>query len=126
MKKELFALLTLGLLLVGSWVNVQYLEKLTDSLSENVAQAQSACSAENYSTAQTHLANALKEWLDADEYTHVFIRHSEIDTTSDAFYEALGAILTEEQGESIAALKKLSYHLDSVLSMETVTLRSVF
>ena len=75
--------------------------------------------------ARQELQLALEIWLDADGYTHVFIRHAEIDSTSVAFYEALTALAGGEAEEFRSACDKLRYHIDSIVSMELVTPRSV-
>jgi len=126
MKKELFAALTIVLLTAASVINILHIKKLIENIGVTVEHASAACLAEDFSSANTELNTALQTWLDADDYTHIFIRHSEIDTTTDAFYEALEAVLCEDRESASAALGKLSYHLQSILTMEYVTLRSVF
>lgn len=126
MKKELFAALTILLLIVSSIVNVIYLQKMTADMTQHITDASEACNDEDFMTAHSELTAALRIWLDADDYTHIFIRHSEIDSTSDAFYDAFDAIRCRDGGAASAALEKLSYHLTSILTMEYVTIRSVF
>ena len=50
----------------------------------------------------------------------------DIDSTSDAFYDVLSALNEEDADGAVSACEKLQYHIDSIVSMEHVTLRSVF
>ena len=74
--------------------------------------------------AREALDKALKRWLEADRYTHIFIRHAEIDATADAFYELQSQLLSGE-GDSSAAYDKLRYHLESIRQMEHPSLGSI-
>lgn len=126
MKKELLAGITLTALVVGAVANILHLKGLVAEIDAQLSVASHACSIENYDFAEQEFRNALQLWLDADDYTHIFIRHSEIDSATDAFYEALTAIVSEDQASASSAVEKLRYHLHSILTMEYVTIRSVF
>ena len=58
------------------------------------------------SRALEELDPALERWLKADSYTHIFIRHSEIDSTADAFYELREVLLAEELEGCDAGLRE--------------------
>ena len=126
MKKELIAALIILGLLVGSIVNLWYLKGLVDEISFHLAKATQACIAEDSVSADQEVNNALQIWLNADDYTHIFIRHSEIDAASDIFYDILSAINSNEHSSAQATIEQLTYHLNSIYTMELVTIRSVF
>lgn len=126
MKKELIAGSVILLLIAGAVINVLHLRALSSSLTEHIQNAQTASAEEIFDRAEKELRAALDTWLDADGYTHIFIRHSEIDSTSDAFYDALSCIAEQDGDGAVAACEKLQYHIDSIVSMEYVTLKSVF
>ena len=65
-------------------------------------------------------------WLGADGYTHIFIRHSEIDSTTDAFFELMSDVRSGDAQSASGAYEKLAAHLDSLYTMERVTLGSIF
>lgn len=126
MKKELCALGIILALIVGAAVNIFHVHALGQALTAQVTAAQSCCRREDYESAEDALRKGLDLWLSADGYTHIFIRHGEIDGTSDAFYEALAAISEQDGDGAVNACEKLQYHIDSIVSMECVTPKSVF
>lgn len=126
MKKELFAILTILLLLIGSVSSLIHLESLVSDLNTHIEYSLLYCSLDDYEAAHTEMGKALQKWNNAEGYTHIFIRHSEVDTTSDVFYDVLSAIHDREKYEAEYQLKKLKYHTESILRMERLTLRSVF
>ena len=125
MKRELAAIAILVLLIVGSWFNLCYLDSLTEGLEEKLLLSQNAAETGNMEIAEKALIDALDTWLNADGYTHIFIRHAEIDTISDAFYELYDTLLSGENDSLEAAYGKLIYHLDSVNEIEHLSLRSI-
>lgn len=126
MKKEFLAAGIILALLAGAVGNIFHIKALGQDLTAQIRTAQTCCRREDFNNAETALRKGLDLWLSADGYTHIFIRHAEIDSTSDAFYEALSAITEEDAGSAVTACEKLQYHIDSIVSMECVTLKSVF
>ena len=72
------------------------------------------------------LEAALRIWLAARDYTQIVLRHAELDTTSDAFYETLQALKGGEYRAVPAAYEQLYYHLNCITDMEHVRLGSIF
>ena len=126
MKKELCAAGLLLALLLSAFGNFFYLSALSDRIGRHLDCSAVALQAEDPDTARMEMRLALKIWLNADGYTHVFLRHSEIDSTSDAFYDVLACLQSPDTDGTAAAMEKLRYHLDSIVSMERPTLRSIF
>jgi len=124
MKKELFAIVILIGLLVGAIGNLTHLSRLTDQMNAHIMSAQNACLELQYEQAEDSLSQALDLWLNADEYTHIFIRHSEIDAATDAYYEALSA-LQDRDSSAVAMINMVQYHINGILAMERVTPKSV-
>lgn len=124
MKRELAAGALLLLLMAGAWWNIRAVDRLTGELLAGLDASQAAEEQGDHLAAQAALDKALNRWLEADSYTHIFIRHAEIDSTADAFYELQAQLLAGE-GDSSAAYDKLRYHLDSIQRMEHPSLGSV-
>ena len=124
MKRELAAGALLLLLMAGAWWNIHAVDTLTGDILAGLDTSQAAEEQGDHLTAQAALAKALNRWLEADSYTHIFIRHAEIDSTADAFYELQAQLLAGE-GDSSAAFDKLRYHLDSIQRMEHPSLGSI-
>lgn len=126
MKKELFAGLTIVLFILLSLCHIVYLNHFIGELNQHIESSAQAYTAGNYALAGHQLNLALTQWQAADAYTHVMIRHSEIDTTNDAFREAIAAVQSEDSPAAQAALSILQYHLNEIQAMERLTLHSLF
>ena len=124
MKKEIIALSLLVLLFAASLFNIWYFDRLCMDIAGEVNASSDALKRGDMEAAQEHLNSALHTWLDADSYTHIFIRHPEIDSTADAFYE-LGQALEENSESCRAAYDKLLYHLESIRTMEHLRFGSI-
>ena len=124
MKKEIIALLLLVLLFAASLFNIWYFDRLCLDIAGEVKASAVALERGEPEAAQEHLNSALHTWLDADSYTHIFIRHPEIDSTADAFYE-LGQALEENSESCRTAYDKLLYHLESIQTMEHLRFGSI-
>ena len=124
MKRELAAGTLLALLIAGAWWNIRAVDRLTGDILAGLDTAQAAEARGQPEEAREALDKALKRWLEADRYTHIFIRHAEIDATADAFYE-LQSQLRSGEGDSSAAYDKLRYHLESIRRMEHPSLGSI-
>ncbi len=124
MKKEIIALSLLVLLFAASLFNIWYFDRLCMDIAGEVNASSDALERGDMEAAQEHLNSALHTWLDADSYTHIFIRHPEIDSTADAFYE-LGQALEENSESCRAAYDKLLYHLESIRTMEHLRFGSI-
>ena len=125
MTKELIAAALLALIILGAWLNLLYLDELVSAVEEGISLSMASYRAGNTQEAHDALLNALALWLNADGYTHIFIRHSEIDAISDAFYDLSEAMLSGGE-ETDAVFQRLLYHLDSMAGIEHLSLRSVF
>ena len=125
MKKEIFALSLFLLLFAASLFNIRYFDRLCLDIAGEVKASSEALQRGGRAAAREHLDRALQTWLEAENYTHIFIRHPEIDSTADAFYE-LGQELESADGESCrAAYDKLLYHLESIRTMEHLRFGSI-
>ena len=124
MSRELAAGALLLLLVAGAWWNIHAVDSLTGEIMRDLDASQAAEEQGRQLDAQAALDKALNRWLEADSYTHIFIRHAEIDSTADAFYELQAQLLSGE-GDSSAAFDKLRYHLDSIQRMEHPRLGSI-
>ena len=124
MQRELAAGTPLVLLIAGAWWNIRAVDRLTGEIMAGLDTAQAAEARGQPEEAREALDKALKRWLEADRYTHIFIRHAEIDSTADAFYELQSQLLSGE-GDSSAAYDKLRYHLESIRQMEHPSMGSI-
>ena len=126
MKREICAVLLLAILIGGSIWNIRRAESLTAEIKEHLALSEKALFADDPDYAEEQLEAALRIWMAARGYTQVFLRHQELDSISDAFYDTLEALHSEEIPALPAVYGRLRYHLDCVTAMEHVRWGSVF
>lgn len=126
MTKRDFAAAAVLLVLIGfsAW-NLKSIDTLTDDICISLSKSQSAAEELDFKAARGYLDEGLERWLSAEDYTHIFLRHPEIDSTADAFYELEQVLAQEELPECAAAYDKLRYHLNSIDGMEHLSLGSI-
>ncbi len=124
-KREYVALAAIILLTALSVYNLSSIDALTGDIGIALSKSQSAAEKLDFKGAREYLAEGLELWLNADEYTHIFLRHPEIDSTADAFYELQEVLYQEDITACAPAFNKLRYHLESISSMEHITLGSI-
>ena len=125
MRKTAGALALAALLLAVAWWNIHHVRRFVDSQTERVELCRAALERGDGQGALAELQGALVDWREEEGYTHVFIRHAEVDAITDAFYDAAEAIVNGEEGAG-CALDRLEAHLRCVDAMERVTFKSVF
>ena len=76
--------------------------------------------------AEEAAGQAAQEWTEAGNYTHIFIRHTDIDALTAAFCDYRGAIAGRETGEIYAVYLRLSTGIRSLQSMEKLSAGSIF
>ena len=101
MKKELIAAVLLAVIFAGVMLNIRASEKIVSSLMSEVDAAYAQLKSGDSESAAETLDKAIEHWLTLDGYTHIFIRHSEINSTTEGSYgllsETLRSIMTMEQ-----------------------------
>ena len=126
MKREIGALLLLGLLIAASVWNIRRADGLIEEVKEDGALSEKAVRAGDAKYASEQLEAAFRIWLAAKAYTQTLLRHSELDGTSDAFYAAMRELDAGEIRAIPAAYDQLRYHLDAIAGMEKVSWGTVF
>lgn len=125
MKKEIFAAAVLLLLAVVSVWNLSYAKKLTRELSETVDASLEMAQSDRWQEASQLAEAAEQKWSSADDYTHIFIGHTEVELTTDAFGDYLGELYRNDLGGARGAHQKLVEHIKTIYEMERLTLRSI-
>lgn len=126
MKKEWFAIALLAVIFAGSFWNLRHLSELTEGLLQLTETSFRAADEEDWAIAASAAEAAEKRWTDADPYTHIFIRHPEIDAVTDAFCSYRGAVTGREPGELFGTYLSLCEHLRSLRGMEQLSFGSIF
>ena len=126
MRKELAAAIILALLLTGVMVNIRVASNIILSLKEDVTAAYQSAEKGDFDRAKPQLDAAIEHWMSLDGYTHIFIRHSEINSTTEAFFQLKSDIYAEDMGAVEGSYGLLISTLDSLMTMEQLSFGSIF
>ena len=126
MKKEIVALVLLLFILAGNIWNQRRLDSLTAELHDLVEEAYASAQAGDRLRAEERAAEAQRQWLRAGRYTHIFIRHTDIDALTAGFCDYLAALAAGDEAEAFSAYLRLRTGLQSLREMEKLSVGSVF
>ena len=84
MKKELFAGLVLLVMLAALLLNINQMNSLSDKIIESVQKTSQNAADDDWESAAQNAEKALADWLEKDAYTHIVLRHAEIDSITDS------------------------------------------
>lgn len=126
MKKEIISALLLLLIFSGVLVNIRINERIVSSLINEVDMSYENLKNGNEDKAMQQLDTAIEHWLNLDGYTHIFIRHSEINSTADAFYGFRSDVGSGDADAANGSYGLLKETLLSLMTMEQISLGSVF
>ena len=90
--KEIAAAVLLSVMILAAAVNVACINRLCSEISELVSKAADAARMNDWDSAERFSDSAMTLWERKDRYTHVVLRHSEIDILSDALFDYYAAI----------------------------------
>lgn len=124
MKREYVAVFLIVAIFALSMINIRYIENKAQALEDNIVTAEKLYFSGDKEGAVSDITDSLDAWLSWDSYSHIMLRHSEIDVITDEYYD----LLSELQGEnetSKASFEKLKEDLRSLVSKERITLRSI-
>ena len=126
MRKELAAAIILALLLTGVMVNIRVASNIILGLKEDVTAAYQSAEKGDFDRAKPQLDAAIEHWMSLDGYTHIFIRHCEINSTTQAYFQLKSDIYAEDMGAAEGSYGLLMASLDSLMTMEQLSLGSIF
>jgi len=126
MKKELAALFVLVLVFAVSLVNIHFLNRLTGNIVSLVEQADTFIREENWERARDRAEKALKRWENSDAYTHIVLRHSEIESASVALGDLIKEIYAENAGAARGAARSAVARMRSIASVERLRFNNIF
>ncbi len=126
MIKEIFAGLTLLILLAASLINVHFLGNQIDELSGLISEAVETATSGDWQKATEKAVRASDNWQALDSYTHIFIRHSEIDGTTNAFFDLLGALYSKDPALTESYSLALLARLEGIKDMEKASIGTIF
>jgi len=126
MKKELAAIFVLVLVFATSLINIHFLNRLTSDIASLVEQADTFIREENWERAGDRAQKAFDRWENSDSYTHIVLRHSEIESVSVALGDLIKEIYAENAGAARGAARSAAERVRSVSSVERLRLNNIF
>ncbi len=126
MKKEIFAALLLLVLLALSYANIFVISTLCEDVSALVESAGDAAKAGDFEAAEASARRALELFERYAPYTHIVLRHMDIETLTHGFYELLGGIYLRSPGDALASAQLIVSELEDIREMESISWGSVF
>ena len=126
MKKEIVAAIILSLVFIGVLININVASKIICGLKEDVTAAYESAAKGDFDRAKPQLDAAVEHWMSLDGYTHIFIRHSEINSTMDAYFQLKSDIYSEDIDAVEGSYGLLMATLDSLMTMEQLSFGSIF
>jgi len=125
MRREIFAIALLVLLFVGALYNISFIDNMAYTLENEVTAAAEYARSGDFDKAKSIIDSASSHWLSLDGYTHIFLRHSEIDSVTDAFFELRTSLSEEDSDAFEGSYGLLMAHLESIRTMEHLRLGSI-
>lgn len=126
MKKEIAAAIILIVLFAGVMVNIKVSGNIILSLEDDVTAAYESARNGDFDRAKPQLDAAIEHWMSLDGYTHIFMRHSEINSTTEAYFQLKSDIYAEDIGAAEGSYSLLMADLDSLMTMEQISFGSIF
>ncbi len=126
MKKEITATALLVVLFIGVLVNIRVSERLAHELTDEVSSAYESLKNGDTALAKQQTDAAIEHWLSLDGYTHIFIRHSEINSTTEAFFQFKSDVYSGDADAADGSYGLLKETLGSLMTMEQVSIGSIF
>jgi TRAP-type C4-dicarboxylate transport system substrate-binding protein len=124
--KEILVGCFLILMLTVAVINIRCLTRLTSRVTELIEEAEMLASQENWSKAAEKAEEATRYWKNSDAYTHLVLRHSELESATDAIYDFLEQIYAREKGGAKGAAEAAKARMKSISSIEQIRLGSIF
>ena len=125
MKRLIIGLAIVAALFAGSVWNARCLEKKVNALLAGAETAETLAEQGDFSAAAGALRGSMAQWETLERSARVFINHTETDSVSDAYFEALDCLLSGDAGY-MGSLERLRFHLSDLCEEERVSWSSVF
>lgn len=125
MKRLWAAIALLSLILMGSLLNARSIVRITDSLTQQMEQAQELVQAGHWDQALLCSRQAHQLWEQNYFYLHVVIRHSELDQIACGFDRVQLALVQQDWNQYISAKTDLTAQLSFMRDMERPSLVNI-
>ena len=125
MRREKLVCILFFAVLAASIINVIYISRLSLSLNALISTAEAFAQNEQYDEALETINLAQADWNSKRKYTGVFLRHPDIDSINDCFFDVKAEIAKRENEALPALCDKLRHHISCIADMEKLRLESI-
>lgn len=126
MKKEIFAICLLVLLLTGVLINNHILKNITENMilliDETIVSAESG----NWREAMEKAGSVKAYWDKKSAYTHIVIRHSKLDDATAAICAFMTEVYRQDTGGVAGAGNALAEEISGLYAMEKLKIGTIF
>lgn len=126
MKKEIFAGALLAALLALSLINVRAIKSICADVEELIGDAEGYVYAGDWENAERSAEEAIERFESHSSYTHIVLRHTDIETLTGSFYDFLGDIRCRSAGAAQSSAELVRERLKDIREMESIRWGSVF
>lgn len=126
MKKEILAGAIFLVVILCVFLNIFFINKMMDELFELIDSSEASAMSEDWISAESSAEKAAEIWKKNEKYTHIVLRHSEVNETSEAFFNFLESIYTKDPGSVKGNTRLLKSRLQEIIDIESITVGSVF
>ncbi|MDR0861711.1 MAG: DUF4363 family protein [Oscillospiraceae bacterium] len=126
MKKEITVAALFVAMFVLAVVNIGSVSRLTVGVTRLADTCAVNAESGDWDAAKTNALRAYEKWRDAESYTRLILRHSELEDAGDALAELLGATLNREAGAVRGAALMVEAHMSNIAHIEQIHPGSIF
>lgn len=126
MKKEITAAALLIVIIITAALNTVHIEAMTADVTRCLERSERAAMRGDAEIALDGFGDAFAIWDSQRDYGNVFIRHTELDSCYDMFYELEEALLSGEEENLPSVYSRLKYHISAISYMERPSCGSIF
>lgn len=124
MKKELIAAAILILIAIGGIINISIVRKTTETITGEIDTAEKLLLGGDESGAEKAVLDSLDKWLKRDKYSHIMLRHDDVDNVTEAYYELLAGLRSDMEAPALFA--SLNERIERLAETEYPKLSSIF
>ena len=125
MKRLIAGLAVVCALFAGSAWNAHCLDERVSALLADAETAETLAEGGDLSESARALRGSMEKWETLERRARVFIHHTQTDSVSDAYFEALDCLLSGDAGYE-GSLERLRFHLSDLCEEERVSWSTVF
>lgn len=126
MRKEVLAGVVLALMMAAAVLNVRALDSLTEEIVGYIALAEASAADGEWENAEKHVSAAIEVWTSRATYTHIVLRHTDIEAADEQLYSLLKDVYMQDKAAVKGSALEATERINSILSIERIKIGSVF